>query len=198
MKFLFLPFAYLFGAIPSGFIIYYLAEGKDIRLFGSRSTGATNVLRLKGWKYAIPVLLFDLLKGFLPVFLSRILFNDLTLTYISVFLVVLGHCFPVYIKFKGGKGVATTLGAFLAISPLSFLIGLAIFVITVLLTKFVSLGSLLATLGIVPASFLFVGGWEILTLSLAVFLVVVLLHLENIRRLLKGEERKIGRKESQP
>lgn len=195
MKVLFALFAYLFGAIPSGFLIYYFAEGKDIRKFGSRSTGATNVLRLKGWKFAVPVLLFDLLKGFLPVFLSSILFEDLILQYICVFLVVLGHCFPVYIKFKGGKGVATTLGAFLAVSPFAVLIGLVVFIITLILTKFVSLGSLLATLALIPASILLIGGREVLILSLSVFLVVALRHLGNINRLLKGKERKLGTKE---
>ena len=195
MKFLFGLFAYLFGAIPSGFLIFFLSDGKDIRKFGSRSTGATNVLRLKGWKYAVPVLLFDLIKGFLPVFLARFLFHDIRLAYICAFLVVLGHCFPVYISFKGGKGVATTLGAFLALSPLTFGIGLVIFLITIVLTRFVSLGSLLATLSLIPASILFIGGRNILILSLAVSLVVILRHMGNIQGLVKGEERKLGRKE---
>ena len=196
MKILFSLLAYLVGAVPTGYLIFLLSEGKDIRKFGSRSTGATNVLRLKGWRYAVPVLLFDLLKGFLPVFLAQILFHDLLITYICAFLVVLGHCFPVYIKFRGGKGVATTLGAFLAISPLTCAAGLVFFLAVILLTRYVSLGSLLATLSLVPASVLIIGGRDVLILAIGVFLVVALRHMGNIRRLIKGEERKLGHKEA--
>ncbi|MFQ5722555.1 MAG: glycerol-3-phosphate acyltransferase, partial [Candidatus Aminicenantales bacterium] len=101
--------AYLIGSIPTGFIIFYLSEKKDIRNFGSRSTGATNVLRLKGWKYGLVVFGGDFLKGFLTVFATLKIFNDLSLAAICGLLAVAGHCFPVYIKFKGGKGVATTI-----------------------------------------------------------------------------------------
>ncbi|MCJ7681983.1 MAG: glycerol-3-phosphate 1-O-acyltransferase PlsY [Candidatus Aminicenantes bacterium] len=186
--------AYLFGAIPTGFVIYYLSEKKDIRQFGSGSTGATNVLRLKGWKYAVPVLVFDLLKGFLPVILSLLLFEDRRIALLSAFFAVLGHCFPVYIRFKGGKGVATTFGAFapLAIGPVG--IALSVFILTIMLTRYVSLGSLLATLSLIPTIFLLKGDSGLTGLAAVVFLVVCLRHTGNIKRLLTGKEQKFGKK----
>jgi glycerol-3-phosphate acyltransferase PlsY len=186
--------AYLIGAIPTGFVIYYLSEKKDIRQFGSGSTGATNVLRLKGWKYAVPVLVFDLLKGFLPVILSLLLFEDRRIALLSAFFVVLGHCFPVYIRFKGGKGVATTFGAFapLAIGPVG--IALSVFILTIMLTRYVSLSSLLATLSLIPTIFILKGDSGLTGLAAVVFLVVCLQHTGNIKRLLSGKERKFGKK----
>lgn len=197
MRIIYAVLVYLIGSVPAGYLIFFLTEHKDIRKFGSRSTGATNVLRLKGWKYAVPVLLFDLIKGFLPVYAAHLLFHDLRFEYVCAFLVVLGHCFPVYIKFKGGKGVAATLGAFLALSPMTFAAGLAVFLITIFLTRYVSLGSLLATFSLIPASYLFIGGNLTLALGIAVFFVVFLRHLGNVRRLLRGEERKFGQREKQ-
>ena len=194
MKILFAILCYLFGAIPSGYILFRLSEKKDIRSFGSQATGATNVLRLKGLKYAIPVLLFDIAKGFLPVFLALKLFGDLILALICGFLAVVGHCFPVYIRFKGGKGLATTLGvyAFLAFKPV--LLSLAVFLIAVFISRYVSLGSLLAVLSFPVFSFLFKEEIQVVYLGLALFILVAFMHRGNIARLFKGTERKIGEK----
>ena len=127
MKILFAILSYLFGAFPTGYILYYLSEKKDIRGYGSQSIGATNILRLKGWFFTIPVIFVDILKGFLPVFLGLKLFPDNRFALLCGFLAVLGHCFPVYIRFKGGKGVATSVGMYVALAFKPLLIGIAVF-----------------------------------------------------------------------
>ncbi len=192
MKIIAALLAYLIGSIPTGFIIFYLSEKKDIRNYGSQATGATNVLRLKGWKYGLAVFAGDWLKGFLPVLIVLKTFNDLSLAAVCAFLVVVGHCFPLYIKFKGGKGVATTVGIFsiLALKPL--MVSLVLFLIIVLFTRYVSLGSLLATLSLPVSAFFFQTEYEILVLGTAVFLVIGFRHKGNIKRLIQGKERKIG------
>jgi glycerol-3-phosphate acyltransferase PlsY len=194
MKILFALFSYLLGSFPTGYVLFSLSEKKDIRSFGSYSTGATNVLRLKGWIFALPVVLVDVLKGFLPVFLALRLFPDKKFALLCGFLAVLGHCFPVYIKFKGGKGVATAVGVFLALAVESLLICVAIFIFVILLTRFVSLGSLLAMLSLPIAIFIIQGDIEKTLLGFAVFLLIAIRHAGNIKRLIRGNERKLGEK----
>lgn len=105
MKFIWILVAYFVGSIPSGFLIFRMGERKDIRRFGSQSTGATNVLRLKGWRYALPVLVIDVLKAAFPVWLALRSFPaDRRVAFGVALMVVLGHCFPVFIGFKGEKG----------------------------------------------------------------------------------------------
>ncbi|UCC41306.1 MAG: glycerol-3-phosphate 1-O-acyltransferase PlsY [Candidatus Aminicenantes bacterium] len=192
MKIIFAICSYLFGAIPSGYIIFFIREKRDIRDFGSQSIGATNVLRLKGWKYAIPVVLIDILKGFLPVFLALKIFPDKSFALLCGFLAVLGHCFPVYIKFKGGKGIATTLGVYSVLALKPFLLSVALFLIIVAISRYVSLGSILATLCYPLFVFLFKGDTELIFLGLVIFVLIALKHTGNIGRLLKGKERKLG------
>ncbi len=194
MKILFAFFSYLLGSFPTGYVLFFLSEKKDIRSFGSHSTGATNVLRLKGWIFALPVILVDVLKGFLPVFLALRLFPDKKFALLCGFLAVLGHCFPVYIKFKGGKGVATAVGVFLALAVESLLICVVIFILVILLTRYVSLGSLLAMLSLPIAVFIIQGDIETTLLGFAVFLVIAIRHAGNIKRLVRGNERKLGEK----
>lgn len=194
MKILFAGLSYLFGAIPSGYILFYLSEKKDIRDFGSQATGATNMLRLKGWKYAVPVLLFDALKGILPVILALKLFEDLTFALVCAFLAVVGHCFPVYLKFRGGKGLATALGAYAALASMPLLLSLAVFILIIAITRYVSLGSLLAIMSYPLFAFLNKNEIEIVYLSIALFFLIAFTHRENIARLVKGKERKLGEK----
>jgi glycerol-3-phosphate acyltransferase PlsY len=194
MKIPFAVLSYLFGSIPSGYIIFYLSEKKDIRNFGSQATGATNVLRLKGWKFAIPILVMDFLKGFLPAFLALKIFEDRTFALICAFLAVLGHCFPVYIRFKGGKGIATTLGAYSILAFKPFLFTLAIFAATTVTSRYVSLGSLLAVLSYPLFILLFNKEIEIAYMAFALFILIAFMHRDNIKRLVKGKERKLGEK----
>ncbi|HEX2695878.1 MAG TPA: glycerol-3-phosphate 1-O-acyltransferase PlsY, partial [Acidobacteriota bacterium] len=144
MKVLFIVLSYLLGAVPTGYLAYRLSERRDIREHGSRSTGATNVMRLKGWKLAVPVVVVDVLKGFLPAFLAVRLFGDPRLALVASFLAVAGHCYPIYIRFRGGKGVATTVGAATAVGFVPLLLCAAVFLVVVGLTRYVSLGSILA------------------------------------------------------
>jgi len=194
MQILMALFSYLLGAIPSGYIVYFLSEKKDIRKFGSHATGATNILRLKGWKFAIPVLLIDLFKGFFPTFLALQLFDDKGIALICAFLAILGHCFPVYIRFKGGKGMATAVGAFAAVSVIALLAALAVFVLFVALFRYVSLGSLASVMSMIPLSYCTTGNRELLIFSIAVFILISVKHSGNIKRLVTGQERKLGGK----
>lgn len=196
MKALFAVLAYFVGAIPTGYLLFKLSEKKDIREFGSRNMGATNVMRLKGWTYAVPVAVLDVLKGFLPAFLAMKLFRDPRLALVASFLAVLGHCFPVYIHFRGGKGVASAMGAFAAVAFLPFLVSASIFVLIVVISRYVSLASIMATLIFPIFVLLSQGKLETAVWGIAIASLVVIKHSGNIRRLLEGRERKFGEKVS--
>ncbi len=153
MKILFAVLSYLLGSVPTGYLLVRLGSKRDVREMGSGSTGATNVLRVKGWKAALPVAVFDVLKGFLPVMLALTWFDDPVFAALCGFLAVLGHCFPFAIGFRGGKGMATSIGAFAAIAWAPCLASLGVFIVVVSLTRFVSLGSILAVVAF-PAVYL--------------------------------------------
>jgi len=194
VKILFALASYFVGAFPTGYLFFRALEKKDIRRFGSGATGATNVLRLKGWVYALPVALIDIVKGFLPAFLAMKIFGDERLAGVSAGLAVLGHCFPVYIGFKGGKGVATAAGAMFSLDFLPSLCSVGVFVLTVALTRYVSLGSILAAVCFPVFILLLRGPTELILLSLPILLIILIRHRENWRRLLQGKERKLGQK----
>jgi glycerol-3-phosphate acyltransferase PlsY len=188
-------FSYLFGSIPAGYLLVRSQKKLDIRDIGSRSTGATNVLRSSGWKLALPVAVFDVLKGFLPVTIGMQLFpggNPIVLVF--GFCAVVGHCYPVYIKFRGGKGVATSVGVYAAVALIPLLLFLAVFVLVIVLTRFVSLGSLAGTLCFPLFVYLFKGQTETICLGAALFMLIFIRHWENIKRLARGKERKLGEK----
>lgn len=195
MKFVWICAAYLIGSIPFGFLIFRLGGGRDIRDHGSGATGATNVLRLKGWRFALPVLIFDVLKAALPVWLALKVFPDARWVAFAVALMaVLGHCFPLFLGFRGGKGVSTAMGSYAVLATVPFLISLAVFAGVIAATRYVSLGSLLASLSFPVIAYL---GWKdagLAGLGLAIFAVIALRHAGNIRRLLRGRERRLGQK----
>jgi acyl phosphate:glycerol-3-phosphate acyltransferase len=196
MKILVAVASYLLGSVPTGYLLVRLSGNKDVRDFGSGSTGATNVLRVKGWKVAIPVVVFDLLKGFLPVFLALRWFTDPVFAALCGFLAVLGHCFPFTIGFRGGKGVATSLGAFAVIGWAPCLASLGIFFIVLGLTRHVSLGSILGCVAF-PVIILAGGGPPaVAAIALATAALVIFQHRANIGRLLRGTERNFGEKAS--
>lgn len=185
-------FAYLLGAVPFGLVLTR-GSGVDIRREGSRNIGATNVARLLGKKMGALTLVLDILKGFAPMFLAALVVGDEPERDLIVALCgaasVIGHMFPVYLGFKGGKGVATALGAFLYLAPLAVLGCLAVFLLTVRLSGYVSLGSLLGSASILGWLFLLgVPAWKWM---LATFIVVMIWvkHHQNIGRLLAGTEK---------
>ena len=187
-------FAYGIGSIPFGLILTRLAGAGDIRQVGSGNIGATNVLRTGNKKLAIATLLFDAGKGATAVLLATNL-TSTALTALSAVLVVLGHCFPVWLKFKGGKGVATSLAA---LTTLDIYIGglfVAVWLITALVTRYSSLSALLSMLACVTAGFIVLD--DIMT-QVAILLLGALVwsrHHANIGSLLAGKETKIGTKD---
>ncbi len=188
--------SYLIGAIPFGLFFTRIFSGIDVRTVGSGNIGATNVLRAAGKKAAVLTLLADGLKGFLPAFTARLLFNDDMTTALSAAAAVLGHNFPVYLRFKGGKGVATSFGVVLAVSPLIGLISLLVWLIAAVLWRYSSLSALIAfasyplvTLAVPPQPSKPYG-----SLSLFIFGLIYYRHRENIKRLISGSEPKIGQK----
>jgi len=184
--------AYLVGSIPTGYLLVRLTARKDIRQLGSRSMGATNVLRVKGWRAALPVAAIDVLKGFLPAFFALKYSGDPVFAAFCAFLSVFGHCFPFSIGFKGGKGVATSLGAYAAIDGLPLLACIGLFLIIVAVSRHVSLGSLVGSLAF-PFLVLLTGGPKgVFAVSLAITALIVFQHRGNIGRLVKGTERKLG------
>ncbi|NNK96734.1 MAG: glycerol-3-phosphate 1-O-acyltransferase PlsY [Desulfobacterales bacterium] len=192
MNILFPIASYLVGAIPFGLLIGKLA-GIDVRAGGSGNIGATNVNRLLGKKLGLVTLLLDCLKGFLPIFLSSQYISEGSGQNIWVLLcgimAVVGHMFPVYLGFKGGKGVATGLGVFFFLSPPAIGISLLVFVGVVAASGFVSAGSLLAS-GLFPLWLWFLGQpLEVILTGFFVALLIWFKHHENIGRLLRGEEK---------
>jgi acyl phosphate:glycerol-3-phosphate acyltransferase len=188
--------SYLLGSVPTGYLLVRWTGHRDVRDLGSGSTGATNVLRVKGWTTALPVAVFDVLKGFLPAFLAVRWFGDPGFAALCGLLAVVGHCYPFSIGFRGGKGVATSLGAYLAIALWPCLAGLGVFLVAVGLTGYVSLGSILGSIAF-PAILAATGGpWRVVAASVVIAALVVLRHSGNIVRLLNGRERKLGEKAS--
>jgi glycerol-3-phosphate acyltransferase PlsY len=187
--------SYLIGSIPTGFLVYRAGGKGDIRDFGSGATGATNVLRLKGWRAALLVALVDIAKGFLPSFVILKLTHDPVLAAGCASLSVIGHCYPVYIGFRGGKGVATAAGAMLAVAPLPALASLGVFLAAVGASRFVSLGSITAVLLFPAFQALFGFPGPVIAAGIPILAVILLRHSGNIGRLLTGTERKLGRKD---
>jgi acyl phosphate:glycerol-3-phosphate acyltransferase len=182
-----LLFAYFLGSIPTGFIIGLLS-GVDIRRAGSGNVGATNVARVVGKKEGLITLLADVAKGFIPVLLSSWLGLSLTVVALAALAAFVGHLYPVFLKFQGGKGVATALGIFLAAAPLASLVLILVFVVVVVAGRWVSLASMAAA-GAAPLV-LWVFSYPPLLVALGLFiaLLIVFRHWENIRRLIAGTE----------
>jgi acyl phosphate:glycerol-3-phosphate acyltransferase len=201
--------SYLVGAIPFGLLIAKM-HGIDIRTIGSGNIGATNVSRALGKKWAYLCFALDVLKGLIPMLAAMIILpHELTITKIWLWLAVgaaaiLGHVFPVYLKFKGGKGVATSLGVVLGLWPFYTIVGLITFVIWVVVVKiwrYISLGSiigavvfplLLATAICIIPEWQFAALWPLLAAAVVLGTILIFRHKDNIKRLLAGTEHKIG------
>jgi len=197
MQGLALALAYLIGAIPVGLVIG-LARGVDVRQVGSGNIGATNVMRGLGAGLGLLVFAIDVLKGVAGVMIGRAMGLDGWLLGMSAMFAVVGHSFSPYLAFKGGKGVATTLGAMLAIAPPTGLIALGLWFVIVLATRYVSLASILGAASL-PISYYLLHPAQTGTLVPVVALVIIVVgrHNENIARLLKGEESRFGSSRAQ-
>jgi glycerol-3-phosphate acyltransferase PlsY len=221
--------AYFLGSIPFGYILVRISTGTDVRAQGSGNIGATNVARTGRKGLAIATLILDALKGVLAVFLARLFSlqefltrrpiditrpdyaqaaHDMSLSTqnhlyvamaIAALFAILGHMYPVWLKFKGGKGVATGLGVFLAVAPTAVLIVLVCFLLVVAATRYISLGSIVAA-ALFPIAFYYTnpqhGTPAILGMISAVSLLIIWKHRENIRRLVAGNENKFGAKKA--
>lgn len=187
-------FSYLFGAIPTGVIISKYFFNIDIQKVGSGNIGATNVARTLGKKIGIITLFGDALKGIIPVIIVKIYepypLNQSLIFYCAI-AAFLGHLYPIYLKFKGGKGVATALGIFLVLFPLQTLIAALLFFLIIYKTRYVSLGSISASV-LMPilVSFRADNNYQIM-LSIIISILIIYKHKDNIHRLLEGKENKL-------
>ena len=190
--------AYLLGNISTSYIVAKRIAGVDIRTQGSGNAGSTNVLRTLGKRAGAMTFLGDVLKGVMAVLISefaaRLVGIDTLLAgYLAVICVVAGHNWPAVLGFRGGKGVATSLGAMLAVNPVITLMCLAVFILVVAITKYVSLGSVVG-IGCSPIFMIMVKNKAGLIVALFLTASVIYNHIANIKRLLNGTERKIGQK----
>lgn len=211
---------YLLGSIPVGYLLVKVFRGEDIRLSGSGNIGATNVARSGARGLGIVTLALDALKGYVAVLHAGHaahvdLRHDITLVHsnhvanlmaIAALAAVVGHVFPVWLKFKGGKGVATALGVFIPIFPKALLVALIIFIVVVAISRYVSLGSILATIAFPIAAYFLEDtahlhqdrilgvDWQTFLPICGICLLVVAKHHQNIRRLIAGNENRLGQK----
>jgi acyl phosphate:glycerol-3-phosphate acyltransferase len=183
--------AYLLGSIPFGFLLVKWRSGTDIRGKGSGNTGATNVLRTAGPAAGIATLILDIGKGYLAVWLAaRLSSGSLFWMSLAVIAVMLGHTFPLFLGFRGGKAVACFLGGFLRLAPLSILAIVVVFVGVVAWSRHISLGSIVAA-GTLPLALWLIdkAPLDVLLASLAAAILIIYRHRENIHRLRQGTER---------
>jgi acyl phosphate:glycerol-3-phosphate acyltransferase len=185
--------AYLIGAIPVGVLVARLAAGVDIRRQGSGNIGATNVLRTLGPVAAVATLLGDIVKGFLATSLAGALGGEAWLGAGAVAAVV-GNCWPVFLGFRGGKGVATGLGAFLRAAPLAVLPAAVLWILVVALTRYVSLASIVGCVGLVAGAWALGASRPVVAGAAVVALIIGWRHQQNIQRLRAGTESRLGQR----
>ncbi len=199
--------AYALGSIPTSVWVGKAFFGIDVRRHGSGNAGATNTIRVLGWKAGLPVFIFDVFKGWLAVQLSAFFAgshaSEPFFIYFRIALalaVVLGHVFPVFAGFRGGKGVATLLGVGIALYPVTVWIILGVFIAVLLLSGYVSLGSITAAalFPVIDLAVMRQTEWPLIVLSLAVAVFIPLTHQKNIKRLLKGTESRFSFRKKTP
>lgn len=183
--------SYLIGAFPTAYILAKLVKGVDIRTLGSGNMGATNVWRNIGKTSAIITLIIDIFKGWIVIYIAKMFFygQDVVQVFAGIFAII-GHSFPVYLNFKGGKGVATSGGVFLALAPKAIGLALPIFVVLVAIFKYISLGSIISSLSIPFFVLIFGYNVSVFWFSCLIAGVVLIRHKTNIKRLFNGVENK--------
>ena len=197
MTYLLLALSYLLGATPTSYWVGKAFHGIDLRQHGSGNLGATNAFRVLGWKWAVPVMVVDVLKGFVPVQVFPA-WADGSFAWTLAFggAAIVGHMFSAWVGFRGGKGVATSAGVFLALAPWAVLGGLLVWIALTFSTRIVAVGSLGAAVAL-PILVVFLphrGGSGLVAFTVALALAVMWAHRANVRRLLRGEEHRFGGK----
>ncbi len=193
-------FGYLVGSISSGILISKAFNGPDLRTVGSGNTGASNVQRTMGWKYGLLTFVADMLKGIIACLAGQLMTGDLMGALMGGFFAVIGHNWPVFFGFKGGKGVSTSCGVLCYCFPLIGLICVAVTVAVIAWKRYISLGSMvLVSLYAVLVSITYQGDWKPFVITWCVLLALICIgrHHENIVRLLNGTENKLGSKKTE-
>jgi glycerol-3-phosphate acyltransferase PlsY len=186
-----LGLAYLVGSIPFALLLAR-PSGADLRRVGSGNIGAANVMRVSGVPAGVTVALLDMVKGAAGVTLAAWLTPNVSTHAFAAIAAVVGHVYPVWLRFKGGKGVATACGAFSVLAPAAVPPALAVFVLTVWLTRYVSAGSVLATIALPPVALLAGSPMPVVAAAFAIATLIVFRHRSNIGRLRTGTERRLG------
>ena len=191
--------AYLLGSLSGGIITSKFANGPDLHTVGSKSTGATNVQRTMGWKYGLITFFFDSLKGILACWIAELITGDHMSALAAGLCCVIGHNWPVFFRFKGGKGVATTGGVMLYCFPVPALICIALTIIIIVLCKYVSVGSmaLVISFALLISVFYSHGNVWIILWSCILMIMCLIRHHANIQRLISGTENRLGQKKNQ-
>ena len=184
---------YLVAAIPTGVVLPRLMGLEDVRSKGSGNIGATNVYRVAGKLPGFLTLLGDILKGFLPLLAVKLWLAPTPLQLgVAGVVAIVGHCYPVYLRFMGGKGVATAFGIFLLLDPQALLGGCLVFLVAVALTRYISLGSVLAAIAVPLLTLLFSRPLPMVLSACAIGALIVWRHRDNLQRLLTGTENRFG------
>ena len=194
---LFIVIGYLAGSMPFGYWLVRAAKGVDIRTVGSHNIGATNVWRTYGWRLGVPVMLLDVLKGFVPVVIATHVSGELA-GVLTGAAAMAGHARPIFLKFaKGGKMVATAGGAFLGVAPVLGLVGAALWIVIFLATRYASLASILTSAALAPLAYGLGYPWPVIAFGGAAAVGVLVLHRANVKRLLNGTENRFVLRPSQ-
>lgn len=189
-------FAYLLGSIPTAVWLGKWLHGKDVREFGSKNAGATNSFRILGKRTGIVVLVIDIFKGVLSMIISKQMLHDesVVLVMLAAGICILGHVFPVFAQFRGGKGVATSLGVFLGFNPSTALVCILVFLVVFIISRYVSLASITAA-STLPFISYFVFDqrmFAFVCFNVIISLLVIIAHHKNIKRLIAGEEQRMN------
>ncbi len=185
--------AYLLGSLPTAYLLVRLMTGDDVRSKGSGNVGGTNALRTAGWRVGVAVTVIDMAKGAIPVWLMQRFNPESGWIAAAMLAAVVGHCYPVWLKFRGGKGVATGFGAFMVLAPLSAFAAFGLWIVVLLIWRWVSLASMTASASF-PLILKLVDNPDAVTLTAvsAAAVLIILRHSSNIRNIVAGTETKVG------
>ena len=188
--------AYCLGSISSGILVSKKAHGPDLRSVGSKNTGASNVLRTMGWKYGLLTFTGDCLKAILACWIGELITGSHHAALVCGICVIIGHNWPLFFEFKGGKGVASSCGVMIFCFPVPALISYVIAILVIALTKYISLGSMcmLTSYAILVSLFYSHGSWQIILWAFVLAILCIIRHRTNIQRLIHGTENKFGQK----